>query len=627
MAQAVPQLISFQGRIQVGGNDFTGIGRLKFALVDAQGATSYWSNDGTSESGSEPAEPVELKVQDGLYSVLLGDATIANMAPLPIEAFSSDEVFLRIWFDDGVNSSQLLQPDQRIAAVGYAIVAATAHQAEVAKTVPDGTITADKIADRAIESRHMSPASVTAVQLAPNAVTSDALADGAIGFEKLPPGAAKFEAGVVELDVLENKGLNRFVDVRIPFSSPFIAPPLFSTYNGVVSTFSRGLALFTEVNVAREEVLAQAELDLEAIYVTAVDIPGKSIGSRTSLTVVGRLPAIAFRQTPERQIRFVRALDEDGRNWGSPTVVVDGSLGGDHVQLLVVNDRPAVCFYDTFKKDLRYVRALDNEGRNWGESVLLDEGGDVGILSSMAIVDGRPAIAYYDTTNSALKYIGAADSDGASWNTPVVVDSDGSVGAYAKLIIADGNPAIGYRDATEGTVNYARSVDSKGTNWGSPISVDSGGFYGLDLKIIDGAPTFLYDQRTVQMSRRVPFLYLRAVDSIGEEWGIPQPLPLPDFADFENIFPGTFSLVYLENKVYANLYGEWFRSEGARGEEWTHSKMTGTIGSFNYGTDAEYSLVNGSPATCRSEGRSNNAVIRFFRLPRKVTIDWITIGK
>lgn len=52
----VPQFINYQGRVAVGGTNFTGTGQFKFALVDgADPATSYWSNDGTSLAGAEPA--------------------------------------------------------------------------------------------------------------------------------------------------------------------------------------------------------------------------------------------------------------------------------------------------------------------------------------------------------------------------------------------------------------------------------------------------------------------------------------------------------------------------------------------------------------------------------------------
>ena len=93
---------------------------------------SYWSNDGTSTEGSEPTAAVSLPVTKGLYSVLLG----ANMTPIPNTVFANPDVHLRVWFDDGTNGSQLLTPDQRIAAVGYAMVAST---------VPDGAITSDKL--------------------------------------------------------------------------------------------------------------------------------------------------------------------------------------------------------------------------------------------------------------------------------------------------------------------------------------------------------------------------------------------------------------------------------------------------------------------------------------------------
>ena len=61
----------------------------------------------------------------GLYSVLLGDATLTNMTIVPATVFTNSDVRLRVWFNDGINGSQLLSPDQRIAAVGYAMVAGT----------------------------------------------------------------------------------------------------------------------------------------------------------------------------------------------------------------------------------------------------------------------------------------------------------------------------------------------------------------------------------------------------------------------------------------------------------------------------------------------------------------------
>src|SRR5687767_15190983 len=90
----VPQLINYQGRVAVGTVNFDGSGQFKFALVDAAGTTTYWSNDGTSAAGSQPAATVPLTVTKGLYSVLLGDTTLANMTAIPNSVFANSDVRL-----------------------------------------------------------------------------------------------------------------------------------------------------------------------------------------------------------------------------------------------------------------------------------------------------------------------------------------------------------------------------------------------------------------------------------------------------------------------------------------------------------------------------------------------------
>jgi hypothetical protein len=126
----VPQLINYQGRVAVGSVNFDGTGLFKFALVNGDGSLTYWSNDGTSTDGSEPAAAVSLPVAKGIYSVLLGSPGLANMQQVPASVFTNTDVRLRVWFNDGLNGTQLLSPDQRIAAVGYALVASTAETAQ-----------------------------------------------------------------------------------------------------------------------------------------------------------------------------------------------------------------------------------------------------------------------------------------------------------------------------------------------------------------------------------------------------------------------------------------------------------------------------------------------------------------
>lgn len=117
----VPSLLNFQGKIAVGTTPFTGTGAFKFALVDGAGAVTFWSNDATSVAGSEPTAAVSLPVNQGIYSVQLGDAALANMTAVPTSVFTNPDVRLRVWFNDGTTGSQRLLPDQRVASVGYAM--------------------------------------------------------------------------------------------------------------------------------------------------------------------------------------------------------------------------------------------------------------------------------------------------------------------------------------------------------------------------------------------------------------------------------------------------------------------------------------------------------------------------
>lgn len=131
LSAQVPNLINYQGRVAVGNINFDGAGLFKFALVNATGTATFWSNDGASVAGSEPVTTVSLPVSKGLYSVLLGNTAISGMSAIPSDVWSNPDVRLRVWFNDGVDGSQLLTPDMRISPNGY---------------LPDGIVTSSKLA-------------------------------------------------------------------------------------------------------------------------------------------------------------------------------------------------------------------------------------------------------------------------------------------------------------------------------------------------------------------------------------------------------------------------------------------------------------------------------------------------
>jgi len=95
---------------------------------------TYWSNDGTSVNGSEPATKVTVAVTNGLFTVVLGDTTISNMAAIPVSAFNQPNLELQIWFSDGTHGFAALNPPQPLTPTPYAVYATTAANANYATT-------------------------------------------------------------------------------------------------------------------------------------------------------------------------------------------------------------------------------------------------------------------------------------------------------------------------------------------------------------------------------------------------------------------------------------------------------------------------------------------------------------
>ncbi len=118
---AAPLLINYSGMVSVDAQPFTGTGLFKFAILKAETNTTLWSNDGTSVNGSQPSASVDIPVNAGLYSILLGNSAIDGMTGLDPNLFSQhNNTRLRIWFSDG-QGFELLSPDHRFSSVPYAL--------------------------------------------------------------------------------------------------------------------------------------------------------------------------------------------------------------------------------------------------------------------------------------------------------------------------------------------------------------------------------------------------------------------------------------------------------------------------------------------------------------------------
>ena len=153
-AFSVPPTINYAGQVSVNGQPFDGQGLFKFALLNADGNESLWSNDGTSVSGSQPQTSVSVAVNGGLYSLLLGNTAMAGMGAIDQQVFAQHgDAKLRVWFSDGVNGFQQLSPDRPFSSVPYAFHsenAKSADSANMAKAVEAGAITPQMIQSSSI---------------------------------------------------------------------------------------------------------------------------------------------------------------------------------------------------------------------------------------------------------------------------------------------------------------------------------------------------------------------------------------------------------------------------------------------------------------------------------------------
>ena len=114
-----PTIVSYQGQIWDGATPFDGTGYFKFAILDSSGSTQYWSNDTLT---NPPTIYVSLPVVKGLFSVNLGDTSLTGMIQsLTTSVFNNPDTVLRVWFSPNGSAPWTQMPDQKIAAVPYAL--------------------------------------------------------------------------------------------------------------------------------------------------------------------------------------------------------------------------------------------------------------------------------------------------------------------------------------------------------------------------------------------------------------------------------------------------------------------------------------------------------------------------
>lgn len=432
----VPQLLNYQGRVVSNNTNFTGNGQFKFALVNAAGAVTYWSNDGTSVAGSQPAAAVSLPVASGLYAVLLGDTTIPNMtAAIPASVFNNSDVRLRIWFNDGVTGSQLLTPDQRIAAVGYAMMGAT---------VPDGSITTAKLADGAITAAKIADGTVATADLAANSVNSGHIIDGQVLTADLSNNAvtsAKIaDAGISTADLADG-AVN---------SAKVLDASLLGT--DLASNTVTSLQLADSINLGDAAVAGQLSIYRNAAGTPAITLNGTGTGGYQYLY----------------------------QNDGQPGIYLDGDSGGGGLQYLYAADGGI---------GIR----LDGESSGAGRIYIYNTNASTRIsLDGSGTGTGGEIAVYAQDGSSTVQLLGESSGAGlinvnnnVSQNR-VIIDGEGNgAGGQINLYAGDGgNGILLYGDSGGGGLQYLYAADG---SIGISLDGDSGGAGYISVRGTNGS--------------------------------------------------------------------------------------------------------------------------------------------
>jgi hypothetical protein len=342
-------------------------------------------------------------------------------------------------------------------------------------------------------------------------------------------------------------------------------------------------------------------VDTTGVPAAVVDAPN-NVGQYTSsawLTI--NVPAVAYFDATNGDLRYARAKDPDGADWHPSIAVATAGSVGSFLSMTIVNGNPAISYYDAINGNLMYVSATNANGTVWGVPVTVEATNNIGQFTSLKVVNGNPAIAYYDVTNGDLRYIRSVDISGAAWGVPVAVSTANNVGQHTSLEIVNGNPAISFYDVTNGNLMYARSTDANGAAWGA-VTVEATNNVGqfTSLKVVNGNPAISYFDVTNNDLR-----YIRANDATGTGWGAPVAVSTSGIA-------GQYNSLFVVNgnpaiSYYDGTNGDlkYKRATDANGATWgaeVTTEATGVTGQFT-----SMMMVNGHPAITYYDVSNANA--------------------
>lgn len=348
------------------------------------------------------------------------------------------------------------------------------------------------------------------------------------------------------------------------------------------------------------------------------------INARTSMAVLGTgidaRACVAYQQFTTRDLRFARALTEDGSSWTAPVTPAGTATENGYSPSVVRNgsvNAPLIAYgmHVDGTDYLQYVvRGTDSYGGSWHPPVIVS-GDNAGADSQLLMVNAIPAIAAVVNDGlsalSEIRYYLALDVEGNAWKSPMIVVADsypGSVGDVSLAAVSENlfkRPALAFRlDPGSGPARaaYAYANDVDGQDWNAPQLLD---VYAGDtaLGYFAGAP-LLAAGSTAQGGR----LYIgRADDDFGAAWSA-------GLSEVGGGGGGNFALV--DGKpacCYFDFEGSdlyFLMASDAEGSSWEEPYKVDAVG--DVGRFCSLAAVNGRPMICYFDGDHNDLKLAYF---------------
>lgn len=551
-----PPVANYQGRVLVQATPYTGMGYFKFALVNAAGNQTYWSNDGSAAGGSEPTHAVTLSVSGGLFQVLLGDTSVSGMSQaLSAEVFTEPDRYLRVWFSADGSAFTQLSPDRRVAASPYALQAATAQEADLldgrhgnefadaSHTHPGSDITsAVATATLALQAQNALSASYTlnadmldgqhASELAGASHThlgddiTSAVATATLALQAQEVLSASQALDTDMLDGLHGSdyaGANHThlgSDVTTAVATATLAlqaPEAFTatyaldadTLDGLDgNAYQRYLNTLCPPGQLAQGITGDAvvcksnESFIASLIPTTTHIITPPLtGGYINVTVGGDgLPLISYQST-DRDFVVVHCEDLLCTAQTVTTLDTAGWVGAFSSGIVRMDGLPLFSYFDSDNGSLK-VADCQNVTCTTAITRTVDTSGaaSVGWFSVATLgVDGLPFISYYDNSNGNLKVAHCQDA-GCVAATITTLDATGDVGEFTAIALGvDGLPIIGYRDDTQNALKVAH-CENLDCTVATFTRVDAGDVSGTSMVIgKDGLPTISYYDITHQL--------------------------------------------------------------------------------------------------------------------------------